>query len=247
MPRHQQTQISGLILGRLAFYLRTLTELAEAGHNLVSSQTLAEILGLTAAQVRKDLSVFGGFGKQGTGYEVVPLCRHLARILNVDAQWPVIVLGAGDLGRALAGNDSLPQRGFEIIALFDNDPAKIGATVHELPVYHVERLARFVPRHAVEVAIIAVPADQAQAAADRLVAAGVRAILNYAPTALNVPPTVRVEDVDPVIHLQRMAFHLRPALRVRSRPPVASKGSAAGRRRALSHKPKVASRTARLP
>lgn len=213
MPRHQQTQISGLILGRLAFYLRTLNELAAEGHSLISSQTLGEILGLTAAQVRKDLSVFGGFGKQGTGYEVVPLCQHLTRILNVDAQWPVVIMGAGDLGRALAGNDSLRQRGFATVALFDNAPDKIGTTVHDLPVYDVAKLARFVRRHNIEIAVVAVPAAAAQTVAELLVAVGVRAILNYAPTTLNVPADVRVEDVDPVIHLQRMAFHLRPPAR----------------------------------
>ncbi len=213
MPRHQQTQVSGLILGRLAFYLQTLTELAAEGHRLVSSQTLAEILGLTAAQVRKDLAVFGGFGKQGTGYEVLPLCQHLTHILNVDAQWPVVILGAGDLGRALAGNDSLRQRGFEVAALFDHDPYKIGTTVHGLPVHDVATLGRFVQQHRIEIAVVAVPAAAAQAVADLLVAVGVRALLNYAPTALNVPAHVRVEDVDPVIHLQRMAFHLRPPAR----------------------------------
>jgi redox-sensing transcriptional repressor len=197
----------------LAFYLRTLTHLAEAGHTLISSQMLAEILGLTAAQVRKDLSVFGGFGKQGSGYEVAILRQHLIRILNVDAQWPVVVMGAGDLGRALAGNGTLRQRGFEIVALFDNDPAKLGTTIHELPVYSVEKLGRFLRRNAIEIAIVAVPAEAAQVVADLLVGVGVRAILNYAPTTLNVPPTVYVEDVDPVIHLQRMAFHLRPPTR----------------------------------
>ena len=220
MPRHPQTQISALILGRLAFYLRTLTQLAERGHTLISSQMLAEILGLTAAQVRKDLSVFGGFGKQGAGYEVAPLRQHLIRILNVDAQWPVVVLGAGDLGRALAGNATLRQRGFEIVALFDNDPAKIDTPIHQLPVYGVETLGRFLRHNAIEIAILAVPAAEAQAVADLLVAVGVRAILNYAPTTLNVPASVRVEDVDPVIHLQRMAFHLRPPTRPAARSTV---------------------------
>jgi redox-sensing transcriptional repressor len=225
MPRHQQTQISGLILGRLAFYLRTLTRLAEEGHTLISSQMLAEILGLTAAQVRKDLSVFGGFGKQGTGYEVAPLRQHLTRILNIEAQWPVVVLGAGDLGRAIAGNATLRERGFEIVALFDNDPAKVGTTLHELPVYEVEKLGRFLRRHQIEIAIVAVPAVAAQAVAELLVSVGIRAILNYAPTTLNVPSTVRVEDVDPVIHLQRMAFHLRPPTRSVARPTVRRKAN----------------------
>jgi redox-sensing transcriptional repressor len=220
MSREQQTQISALILGRLAFYLRTLTQLAEAGHTLISSQMLAEILGLTAAQVRKDLSVFGGFGKQGTGYEVAPLRQHLTRILNVDAQWPVVVLGAGDLGRALAGNATLRERGFEIVALFDNDPTKIGTTIHGLPVYGVEKLGRFLRRNAIEIAILAVPAAAAQTVAEMLMAVGVRAILNYAPTTLNLPAAVRVEDVDPVIHLQRMAFHLRPPRHPATRPVV---------------------------
>lgn len=218
MPRHQQTQISSLILGRLAFYLRTLTRLAEEGHTLISSQMLAEILGLTAAQVRKDLSVFGGFGKQGTGYEVIPLRQHLIRILHVDAQWPVVLIGAGDLGRALAGNESLRQRGFEIVAVFDRDPAKIDTVIHRLPVYDIAKLGRYLRRHQAEIAIVAVPASEAQAVADLLVSVGIRAILNYAPTTLNVPSSVRVEDVDPVIHLQRMAFHLRPPTSVTARP-----------------------------
>ena len=222
MPRPHDTQISGLILGRLAFYLRTLTELAATGHRMVSSQMLAEILGLTSAQVRKDLSVFGGFGKQGTGYEVMPLCQHLTRILNVEAQWPVVVLGAGDLGSALAGNDSLCQRGFEVVALFDNDPNKIGTTVHERPVHDVAKLGHFVQRHNIDIAVVSVPAAAAQTVADLLVAVGVRAILNYAPTTLNVPAHVRVEEVDPVIHLQRMAFHLRQPVRAAQRAKMNS-------------------------
>jgi redox-sensing transcriptional repressor len=120
----------------------------------------------------------------------------------------------------VAGNASLRERGFEIVALFDNDPAKIGTMIHELPVYGVDKLGRFLRRNAIEIAIVAVPAEAAQAVADLLVAVGVRAILNYAPTTLNVPASVRVEDVDPVIHLQRMAFHLRPPTRPALRPTV---------------------------
>jgi len=200
---------SELTISRLAFYLRTLAHLDEAGHEVVSSKMLAAALDISAAQVRKDLSCFGGFGKQGTGYFVRSLREQLVRILHVDEEWPMVLVGAGNLGCAFASYSGFQLRGFSIAAIFDNDPAKIGHWIGNLEIRNVASLKRYVRRHQIEVALLAVPVDQAQLVAEQVVEAGISAILNYAPTCLTVPAHVCVEHVDPVIHLQRMTYHLR--------------------------------------
>lgn len=203
-----QKSVPRIVVSRLPIYLRALKHMAQEGRVVTSSQELAQRLGTTSAQIRKDLSYFGEFGKQGMGYEIPYLMQQLRKILHVDREWPVVLVGAGDLGHALAHYAGFAPEGFRIVAVFDNDPAKIGQTMAGLVIQDSARLREVVAREGLRVAIIAVPAAGAQGVADELVAGGVRAILNYAPITLNVPEEVQVQYMDPVVHLQRMTFYL---------------------------------------
>ena len=201
-------QIPDIVVGRLPIYLRELSFLAAEGVAVTSSFELAKRLGVSAAQIRKDLSHFGEFGKPGTGYNVGYLRDQLRRILKVDHEWPIALIGIGDLGRALAHYGGFVNRGFRVAALFDNDPAKIGQRVGDLEIMSADRLADIVREYGIRVAMIAAPAAQAQKIAETCIAAGIQAILNYAPITLNVPDGVRVQNLDPVAHLQRMTHYL---------------------------------------
>lgn len=201
-------QIPDIVISRLPIYLRTLRLLKDQGVEVTSSQELGELLGLSSAQIRKDLSHFGEFGKQGTGYNVAYLCDQLEKILKVDSVWPVILVGAGYLGHALASYTGFEHRGFRIVAVFDNDPEKIGSTIGAITVQPVEELSATVKQHRCQIAIIAVPASAAQQVANQLIEAGIKSILCYAPITLTVPPHIRVEYIDPVIHFQHMTFYL---------------------------------------
>ena len=201
-------QIPDIVVGRLPIYLRELSFLAAEGVAVTSSFELAKRLGVSAAQIRKDLSHFGEFGKQGTGYNVGYLQDQLRRILQVDHEWPIALIGIGDLGRALAHYGGFVNRGFRIAALFDNDPAKIGQRVGDLEIMSPDRLADIVREYGIRVAMIAAPAAQAQKIAETCIAADIQAILNYAPITLSVPDGVRVQNLDPVAHLQRMTYYL---------------------------------------
>jgi len=214
-------QIPDIVVGRLPIYLRELSFLAAEGVAVTSSFELAKRLGVSAAQIRKDLSHFGEFGKQGTGYNVGYLQDQLRRILKVDHEWPIALIGIGDLGRALAHYGGFVNRGFRtpalapkrsagasVAALFDNDPAKIGQRVGDLEIMSPDRLADIVREYGIRVAMIAAPAAQAQKIAETCIAAGIQAILNYAPITLSVPDGVRVQNLDPVAHLQRMTYYL---------------------------------------
>ncbi len=206
----RRDEIPDIVIGRLPIYLRTLRQMTAEGKEITSSQELGQILGISSAQIRKDLSHFGEFGKQGTGYNVTYLCRQLEKILNVDHTWPVVVVGAGSLGTAIANYQGFAKRGFQIVAICDEDPGKIGKEVAPgLVVEDCARLSARIREEGVKIAVIAVPAHAAQRVADMLVEAGIRAILCYAPTTLKVPPSVRVEYIDPVIHFQHMTYYLR--------------------------------------
>lgn len=213
-PHDDSTELSGeeipdIVIGRLPVYLRTLKRLAQEGQEVTSSQELGERLGISSAQIRKDLSHFGEFGKQGTGYNVAYLCKQLEKILKVDTIWPVVLVGAGYLGHALASYNGFEQRGFHIVAVFDNDPAKIGAAIGgSINVEPIASVPAVVARHQCQIGIIAVPAEAAQEVAEVLVKAGVLSILSYAPITLNMPKHVQVEYIDPVIHFQHMTFYL---------------------------------------
>lgn len=202
-------EIPDIVISRLPIYLRTLRLLRAQGAEVTSSQELGQLLGISSAQIRKDLSHFGEFGKQGTGYNVGFLCNQLEKILKVDCVWPVILIGAGYLGHALASYSGFENRGFRIVAVFDNDPAKIGAQIGGVEVQAMQLLPDVVAHYRCQIAVIAVPAAAAQRVADEVIEAGIQSILCYAPLTLTAPPHVRVEYIDPVIHFQHMTFYLR--------------------------------------
>jgi redox-sensing transcriptional repressor len=201
--------IPDIVIGRLPLYLRALTHLDDEGDKLTtSSQELGQRLGISSAQIRKDLSHFGEFGKQGTGYNIRYLIDQLRQILNLDHEWPVAVVGAGFLGHALANYNGFRHRGFSIQWIFDNDPAKIGQEMGKIRVQPLDELAETIQEGKGQMAIIVVPANVAQEIADTLVKAGIRSILNYAPINLTVPDGVYVQYSDPVVEMQRMTYYL---------------------------------------
>jgi redox-sensing transcriptional repressor len=200
--------VPAIVIGRLPLYLRALTQLSSEGRRVTSSQELSEKLGFSSAQIRKDLSYFGEFGKQGTGYEIEFLEKSLREILQVHHVWEMALVGAGDLGHALANYDGFEARGFRIVSIFDADPHKIGTMMGEWRVQPLNEMRESLRERKIQVAIIAVPASAAQSVADELVEGGVRAILNYAPTTLSVPPRVKVYHIDPVAGLQSMTYYL---------------------------------------
>lgn len=202
------SEIPDIVIGRLPVYLRALSVMAAAGQEITSSHELGEKLGISSAQIRKDLSHFGEFGKQGTGYRISHLQDQLRRILKVDREWPVALIGLGDIGHAIARYGGFKDRGFVIKLVFDSDPAKIGQSIGQLVVHDVATLPDLVREQGVQVAMLAVTAKAAQDVADLCVKGGIRAILNYAPINLSVPDTVRVQYLDPVTHLQRMTYYL---------------------------------------
>lgn len=203
-----RSDIPDIVIGRLPLYLRSLIRLQQEGLTITSSHELGRLLGISSAQIRKDLSHFGEFGKQGTGYNISTLIGELQRILHGDREWQVALVGVGDLGRALAHYGGFVNRGFRITHLFDTDPAKIGQKINTLEILPDSLIEQAVQEAGIQVAMIATPLDEAQAVADLLVKAGVRAILNYAPITLMVPEGIRVQYIDPVVHLQRMVYYL---------------------------------------
>jgi len=205
---HLRSDIPDIVIGRLPIYLRALTRLLQEGREITSSHELGQRLGISSAQIRKDLSHFGEFGKQGTGYNVALLSEALEDILGLHGDWEVALVGVGDLGRAIAHYGGFSNRGFRITLLFDKDTTKIGDRAGDLEILPYDQLAESIQSAGIEIAMIATPAEAAQEIANDLIAAGVRAILNYAPITLTVPEGVHVQYIDPVIHLQRMVYYL---------------------------------------
>ena len=202
-------QVSELTATRLSVYLRCLNTLEAAGVKAVSSRTLAEQFHLNAAQIRKDLAWFGEFGVRGVGYSVDGLAAHLRKILGLGEPIYVAVIGAGNLGQALADYPGFPRDGFVPVALFDRASAKIGTRSRGgVPIYHVRRLAAIVRSERIRIALIAVPAPSAQQVATLAVEAGLRAILNFAPGTVRVPDGVKVKNVDLTVSLEGLAYHL---------------------------------------
>jgi redox-sensing transcriptional repressor len=201
-------RIPDIIIGRLPVYLRALQQLSEKGILTTSSQELGEIIGISAAQIRKDISQFGEFGKQGTGYSIPFLIERLRDILKVDRVWEIVIVGMGDIGHALARYNGFANRGFHINMVFDNDPQKIGQVVGGYEIFDTATLPEKVKQNKIKIAMLTAPASSAQEITDLLVKAGIKAILNYAPISLNVPGGVRVQYIDPVTHLQRMTYYL---------------------------------------
>lgn len=204
----EHKHVPRVVVKRLPIYLRELYYAAEEGYTYISSQELGQRLGYTAAQIRKDLSTLGEFGKQGAGYPVASLIKELETILHVNLTWDVALVGVGDLGHALIHYQGFHPRGFRIVLAFDNNPAKIGKLVGDLVVHDVQYLEEEIRQAGIRIGMITTPASAAQEIAERLVEAGVRGILNYAPVHLNLPADIEVEYIDPVIHLQRMTFFL---------------------------------------
>lgn len=209
MPPKNKIEVPDIVISRLPLYLRALNFLAEEGVETISSAELAQRLGISSAQIRKDLSFFGEFGKQGTGYNVEFLRKKIKEILNLTRIWDVALVGAGDLGHALVHYGGFLGQGFRISLVFDNNPQKIGQEIAGLIIQPASRMKELIRQHGIQIAIIAVPASAAQKVTDELVAAGVRAILNYAPITLKVPPDVHVQYIDPVTRLQHMTYYLK--------------------------------------
>jgi redox-sensing transcriptional repressor len=196
---------------RLSFYLRQLEIFDAADHRTVSSRQLGEALSISDAQVRKDFAYFGQFGHPGIGYRVAELIPRVRRILGTDKKSNVLLVGVGNLGRALISFRGFSKRGFEVVAVFDKDPEKVGAIVAgpiSLRIQPLSEMPGTVRRHAIRVGILAVPATAAQSVAEEMIAAGIRGILNFAPVTLQVGPEVGVASVDLAVHLEQLSFQL---------------------------------------
>lgn len=215
-------EVPEVVIDRLPQYVRTLAQLLEAGVEVTNSQQLGAQLQVTPAQIRKDLSYFGRFGKQGRGYRVRHLLDELKQILGLDAEWNVAVVGVGRLGNAILNYPGFNPDGFHLVAAFDNNPDNVGHRVGGVAVQGMGVLAETVAMRDISIAIVAVPSAQTQGVIDRLVECGVRAILNYAPINAQVPPGVRVRNIDPVLALQAMTYYLtEPAHSPNGSYPVA--------------------------
>jgi redox-sensing transcriptional repressor len=203
--------IPDIVIRRLPVYVRTLRGLRERGIRSVSSDALAGHIGVTAAQIRRDLSYFGKFGKQGKGYDTEFLAAAIARILQLDRQWRVALAGFGNLGRAITHYRGFAPSSFTIATVFDRNPDHIGQEINGLRILSDACLTEVIAAEDIRIGIIAVPAAFAQETADRMIAGGVRAILNYAPVILKVPATVTVREIDPVSALQSMTYYVNAA------------------------------------
>jgi redox-sensing transcriptional repressor len=193
---------------RLSLYLRQLEGFARKGRRTISSKQLGESLRLTDAQVRKDLAYFGQFGHPGIGYRVEDLIVQLRKILGTDRTWNVLLVGAGNVGRALSSYRGFGSKGFQVVAVFDVDPGKVGHKLGEFTVQHLDEIAKAVEKYSARLAILAVPADNAQDVADQLISAGIRGLLNFAPVSLAVPKGVAVNTVDVAVQLEQLAFQV---------------------------------------
>jgi redox-sensing transcriptional repressor len=210
MATNDREPISELTTGRLSVYLRCLTFLETQGQKTVSSHEMADRFHLNSAQIRKDLACFGEFGTRGVGYDVVRLKQHLVQELGIDRTRNVIIAGAGNLGMALADYAGFNSNGFHIVAMIDTDPEKVGrASRAGIPVLGSDRLPELVKKNRVEIGIVAVNAEAAQAVHDAFADAGLRAILNFAPIQLRLRPSVKVRSVDLRINLESLSFHLK--------------------------------------
>lgn len=207
MSETPRRKIPEAALGRLPVYLRILVEVASAGTTRISSEELAELAAVNAAKVRKDLSYLGTYGTRGVGYEVQFLTYQIQRELGLNQSWPVVIVGAGNLGQALANFTGISERGFHIVGVVDKDESKIGTLVGGVRVKHADELIQIVHSKSVSIGIIATPAAQAQEAADALVKSGVGSIMNFAPTVLSVPRGVHVRKIDLALELQILSYY----------------------------------------
>jgi redox-sensing transcriptional repressor len=204
MPKH----IADSTVRRLSLYLRFVEDALDRGRHTMSSDALAELSGTTSAQVRKDLSFFGSFGKRGLGYPSQELAARIRDILGLGREWRVVIIGAGRIGSALAHYPGFELHGFTVVGVYDNDQAKIGRNWDGQPIRDIANLARDAAREKPDIAVLAIPAETAQATADLVVRAGLRAILNFAPTPLRVPDTVTVKTVNMALELEGLSYAL---------------------------------------
>ena len=195
-----------VVVSRLSLYLRELQRLQAAGQQTISSSQLGTLLGFSDAQVRKDLGFFGQFGYPGVGYRCDELIRAMRDILGSNHPWPVVMVGVGNLGQALLGYRGFGRQNFSIQAAFDADPAKVGQTIQGIRIQHIDELPDVVKEKGIRLGMIVVPAERAQEAADRLVAAGIEGIVNFAPVTLTLPPHVQSVSVDLAIELEQLSF-----------------------------------------
>jgi redox-sensing transcriptional repressor len=196
---------------RLSLYLRQLESFQRKDRRTISSKQLGESLGLTDAQVRKDLAYFGQFGHPGIGYRVDDLIAQLRRILGTDRTWNVVLVGAGNVGRALSAYRGFNAKGFRVLAVFDNDPTKVGRKLGPFTILPLSDIPAIVQREGVKLAILAVPADSAQDVADQLIESGVRGLLNFAPVSISVPRNVALNSVDVAVQLEQLSFQVNVA------------------------------------
>ncbi len=211
-PRHEPPGLKlapKAVVGRVSLYLRQLETFQRQGQTTVSSSQLGAALGINNAQVRKDLAFFGQFGYPGIGYRIDELIAALRHILGIDRDWPLALVGLGNLGRALLKYRGFRSRGFHIVALFDNDPEKVGQEYDGLVVEPLDGLRKSVATRGINLAVLSVPADAAQRVADLMVGCGILGILNFAPVPLNVPPSVNVVGVDLSVQLEHLAYKVQ--------------------------------------
>ena len=193
---------------RLSLYLRQLESFQRKERRTISSKQLGESLGLTDAQVRKDFAYFGQFGHPGIGYRVDELIAQVKRILGTDRTWNIMLVGAGNIGRALSSYRGFMAKGFRLVAVFDNDPGKVGKRLGPFTIQPLSDIPATVQKQQIRLAILAVPADSAQEVVDQIVAAGVRGVLNFAPVSLTVPPDVAMNSVDVAVQLEQLSFQV---------------------------------------
>ncbi len=209
-------RISDSTVNRLSKYFRTLTYLQDKGIKTVSSEKLAQHNGVTAAQVRKDLSCFGAFGRRGLGYNVVDLRNNIGQIMGLNRTWKVALCGVGNIGRALLDYDQFRVQGFQITVAFDRDPAKIGKTIHGVVIRDEANLERDIHSEKVDIAVVATPVSVAQSIVERLVAGGVKAILNFAPININVPAGIFIRHENMAMEIEALSFAMTNSKLVQS-------------------------------
>ena len=215
MLRSTQTihsEVPEVVVLRLPIYARVLNQLIEEGTDVISSQQLGDLLQMTPVQIRKDLSYFGRFGKQGRGYNIAFLLDELRQILGIDRGWRACLVGVGRLGRAIINYPGFSPEGFEIVAAFDRDHSRHGTLLGNISVESMECLPKTIEERNITIGIVAVPAVQAQMVVDALITHGIQGILNYAPVAPHVPPHIIMRNIDPVLSLQSMTFYMKENL-----------------------------------
>ena len=204
----ERQEIPDIIVARLPRYLRALSVLREKGET-TNSKELGDFLGYSAAQIRKDLSQFGEFGKQGTGYNIDYLTQQIKSILNIDREWKMLLVGCGNIGHAILNYSGFSNNGFHIVAAVDSNPELIGKEINnKITIQDISCMEDIINQYDINIAMLTVPALNAQETADRLVQAGIKGIISYAPVILNLPPEIRVEYIDPMVSLQHITYYL---------------------------------------